>query len=647
MERDDDLQLWAGSGEDDSFIRLFNQIRMSKNVDKSDLCRGICGGGLLTRFEQEDRPLKIMLRDRFLSRLGVYGNRYEKILNGDEYLEWKQRMDIVTAVAKTQPDRAQELLEKYYQDYPAKCKGSKYMGCSSIETQFYYAMAALVQMQRGCSNEEIYESIDRAVRVTVPKVDIIPLKSLLLCPQEINLILERIRYREGEKLAGYQEIIDYIEDSLYDDWCKVQVYPKAVFYYVMELIEGDYLSEIKDVIKVLSRYSELLVLCEGAVELIRDTGLAYYLYELLEAREIIYLRILGMLSDKVKDEYHRLYAENRWWKESLKSVYDQAGVACCMGGYAYLYVENDVYYLGDVVSSRRELYGLSRKEAALNICSVNTLMRVEREEINVQRVIREELFERLKLPKENFHGDIITEDYRAILLARKVQEHGNLLQLEEMQEALGQLECLLDQESNINRQFLERNRLNLLWARREITREEYLASMQEVLEYTVPFEEIFDKGGCYLTNEELLCLYNMCIRSTDQERERYIKCLQEVCRWYEKQEEQGAVVQIKKYSTLVRHIASSLGNVGRYEESDEMSRGLLKLCMENRRLWNTDAAIYCLLWNELQRHYAQGGEELPPALSEKRKTYLSNCLAISEICKEKSLFDFYKGKLQD
>lgn len=646
MEQEKNVQICAGRFEEDSFLQLFNQIRMSKNIDKSDLCRGICSGGLLTRFEQEDRPLKIMLRDRFLSRLGVYGNRYEKILNGDEYLEWKQRMDIVTAIQKKQTDRAEELLGKYYQDFPAKCKGSKYMGCSSLETQFYYAMAALVQIQRGCSKEEIYESIDRAVRVTVPKVDIIPLKNLLLCPQEINLILERIHCREGERLSGYQEIIDYIEDSLYDNWSKVQVYPKAVFYYVMEIIEKDLLSEIKDTIKVLGRYRELLLLCKGAVEIIRDTGLAYYLYELLETQEIIYLRILGMLSDKVKEEYHRLYSENKWWKDSVRSLYEMAGVSCCMTGYEYLYMENDVYYLGDVVSSRRELYGLSRKEAASNICSVNTLMRVEREEINVQRVIREELLERLKLPKENFHGDVITEDYRNILLARKVEDHGNLLQLEEMQEALEQLECLLDPESDINRQFLERNRLNLLWARREITREEYLASMQEVLEYTVPFEEIFDKGGCYLTNEELLCLYNMCIRSTDQERERYIKCLQEACLRYEEQEEYGAQAHIKKYLTFQRYIASCLGNMGRYEESNKISRRLLKLCIENRRLWNIDAEIYCLIWNELQGYYDRG-EELPPKLSKKRKTYLSRCLAISEICKEKSLINFYMGKLQD
>lgn len=646
MEQEKNVQICAGRFEEDSFLQLFNQIRMSKNIDKSDLCRGICSGGLLTRFEQEDRPLKIMLRDRFLSRLGVYGNRYEKILNGDEYLEWKQRMDIVTAIQKKQTDRAEELLGKYYQDFPAKCKGSKYMGCSSLETQFYYAMAALVQIQRGCSKEEIYESIDRAVRVTVPKVDIIPLKNLLLCPQEINLILERIHCREGERLSGYQEIIDYIEDSLYDNWSKVQVYPKAVFYYVMEIIEKDLLSEIKDTIKVLGRYRELLLLCKGAVEIIRDTGLAYYLYELLETKEIIYLRILGMLSDKVKEEYHRLYSENKWWKDSVRSLYEMAGVSCCMTGYEYLYMENDVYYLGDVVSSRRELYGLSRKEAASNICSVNTLMRVEREEINVQKVIREELLERLKLPKENFHGDVITEDYRNILLARKVEDHGNLLQLEEMQEALEQLECLLDPESNINRQFLERNRLNLLWARREITREEYLASMQEVLEYTVPFEEIFDKGGCYLTNEELLCIYNMCLRSTDQERERYIKCLQEVCRWYEEQEEYGAQVHIKKYLTFQRYIASCLGNMGRYEESNKISRRLLKQRMENFMLRSSVSDTYNLLWNELQ-HYSEKEEELPEELLQKKKTYLERCLIMSEIFKDKPLIEFYQGKLQD
>ena len=66
----------------------------------------------------------------------------------------------------------------------------------------------------------------------------------------------------------------------------------------------------------------------------------------------------------------------------------------------YLYQQRWVFYIGDVLRIRREMYGLTQKELCSGICSVKTLRRAEKKESNMQQAYLGALLRRLGLSKE-------------------------------------------------------------------------------------------------------------------------------------------------------------------------------------------------------------------------------------------------------
>ena len=97
------LDLWDFS----SFIRKAREIQ---GITLESLCRGICSFSMMGRVEKGERLLSKELRDRILARLGVCSDGYENFLFREDYIVWKRRQQIVSAIEKSDFRMAESLL---------------------------------------------------------------------------------------------------------------------------------------------------------------------------------------------------------------------------------------------------------------------------------------------------------------------------------------------------------------------------------------------------------------------------------------------------------------------------------------------------------------------------------------------------------
>lgn len=254
---------------DQDFPRFLKQVRKEEKVLLEQLADGLMTASQLARIEKRQRPVHKNMRDRLLGRLGVARDMYENLLNIEDHAAWECERNILCAVERCESQRAQKLIAEYEKREPA---GDK------IKLQFCLVMTAEVMKQQKADRQEIGACYEKAVKLTVPDVKYLRIKKKLLSIQEINMILEYEFYHINEHFEEkYKDLMAFVENSAYDNLSKVKVYPKIVFYYLQGIFERK--SE-----QTADSMRESLQLCDRAVEMLRDTGRAYYLLELMEMK---------------------------------------------------------------------------------------------------------------------------------------------------------------------------------------------------------------------------------------------------------------------------------------------------------------------------------------------------------------------------
>lgn len=487
------------------FSMYITRTRRKYGITMRQLCEGLCTSQELSLLESGKRLPNKLLQDAIAERLGIGSEDYELFLGVTEYRRWEARQRILHCVTWEEAERAERLLEEYY----AGCgKGTGDIG-RKLEKQFYLSMLAQIRRCGGASREELWPLFDEAIRLTVPALEHKPLSHLTLSIKELNLILEAEQYRkDGARLSRYGEILTYIEDAGLDGRGLSKIYPKAVFF----LCRGRLTAAGKKP-PPLAEMTELLRLCNHAVDILRDNYRMYFLWELLDMR--------GQLLERMTECHHRqgeseevdalraMRRENTEIKAVLERLYAEFQVPHETFEYCYLYVMHGVSCMNDVIRIRRQMLGIPPGALCDGICDIKTLRRLERHETMPQRAIVERLFMRLGLSGEFTRTELITDDPEARRLMEKMRRQINSRQWDEAEEILKQLKTLVPLHIPGNRQALMRRDALLHWKKKALGDDGYYKVMRETLELTLPFEAVLKKGDKYLTYTEQTCILSM------------------------------------------------------------------------------------------------------------------------------------------
>ena len=594
---------------------------------------GLINVSLLSRIENGERPLYKTMRNRLLGRLGVTPDMYENLLNNEDYITWKWHHHILYAIEQKDFQKAVQLIQDYEKQEPLDDK---------TKQQFCVVMCAEVLRLQGADNAKLASLYERAVYLTVPQVeqiynDDVPEK--LLSVLEVNTILEYEYYKKSKEKNFVKKCkywIAYVEESFFDRLSKVKIYPKIVWYYLREMLSVD--SELD-----LLELEDALQYCEQAIELLRDTKRAYYLVELLAYKQKILTDIIekSLKDNKLQklETYKKLLQESIEMEQLLKNLYATYHVSEYMQNCTYLYGQRWVFAIGDVLRIRRNMLGLTQEQVCDGICSVKSLRRAEKKQVNMQQEPLEQILRRLGVSKEIQKTALVTNDKSVLYLKNELSIYRNNRETDKARVLLRQLRDKICLEIPENMQFVMECEASLDWMEGMITKEEFAAKEEEALRYTLKADSFYDAEEVYLTETEMSCICKkMQLVDTIEKRESIAFLLH----FFEKFEKENLLSEyIAMYEFVMANVTNELSSMGEYQLAIALDKKVLGEVLRCRRLCIINEFLYDILWSDMQQKLTARQQ----VEKEKMTNDLRQCIIISHFCKRTFYERFYQSKI--
>lgn len=598
------LDLW-------DFPSLIRKAREIQGFTLEALCKDLCSFSMMGKIERGERLAGKELRDRILARLGVCSDGYENFLFYEDYLVWKRRQRIVNAIEKSDFDVAEKELAIY----------EKTNDDLNLEKQFCLVMRAQIMQKRHEDPAVIAKLYEEAVKLTVTDIDDVSIKELCLSVQELDMILEYEKWCRPDKLASRcEEILAYISSEMFDTYSYVKIYPKVIYYLYLSTSDSD-----RD-------WNRLLRLSNQGIEQLRTTGRMYYLWELIEIRREGLTRLRdGIENDgegRKREALQKVIDMMTDWLDALDFVHNLCGTHRKMETSCYLYQQKEAYCISDVIRRRREMLGMTKKELCEGICSEKTIGRLEANKTKPQIEIVRLLFEKLNLSGEYQRWQVVTKDVKAFSIVDTIVYCVNNYDFERAKSLLAELEQYIDMENAINKQYKERIEVRLRLGKREITNVEASEQLKKVLKYTVPYEMAISEGEKYLTNAEILCLFNISVFTENIELNPAFDALIKLCKQMEQDE--GIYEHIAVWEIVMINAANAYGDIGRYDKSDAMSLRIMKECVHCNRMNLLGLALYISIWNYCERKK----KNIPVIQGYSKDEYLKKCISLCQINKD-------------
>lgn len=618
------------------------KLRERQGISRELLGEGLCTRQELFRLERGEWEPDYVLREAFLGRLGVGTEDFEYLLNLEEARHLEQRTQILEAVLWNRREEASERLEEYHRVYGERGREKQPPAVRRLAQQFYLEIKGYLEKGR-MSREELCCIFRQAAELTLPGFEEKPLEEQVFSFAELDLILEVEQHREGGAMPEYLlKVVEYIKKKSMDGRGRAKIYPKAVCALFWCLEKSSY----GRAACLLGTERERLLWehCESSLKVLLDNGRMYYLWEILDMREKLLERKLERYlwqENWMAADTKELLKETQRWKGTLEQVYKDFQVSAETKDVCFLYMPIEIRSVNEVIRLRRRMLGMTREELCREICSMDTLRRLEDNRKMPQRGIARELLKRLGLPGEYARIELETDSQEAQELFRRLQEKLNLCRWDEAEILLKRLENMIDMEVPWNRQAILSREATVRWRRKEIDKAQYCALKRTALELTVPFTAFLQEGEKFLTHQEQTCIQNM-MKGMNEEEELFLTCMKRFEEYYTPFMEKGIVGTMDgMYALIMGTTGSAYGNRGEYDRADLYNIPIIQGSLRLRRLWGLAHALYTRWWNYEER--LKRGIPDDRGLDGIRE--LTGCLVLCEMAGDRNKELFCRKKL--
>lgn len=524
------------------------RLRQEKGYKQEQLCIGLCSVAELARIERNQVIPGHFQLDFIFGRLGKSADKLEYILKKEVYILYELRYKIQTNILHLEFEKAEEVLKEYE---TKKQKNSVY------HRQFILKQQAQIAWMRGEEIEKVLEYTNQAIKETMPLADAWK-RGMALSSAELKLLLFRWEICKGTKmerpLQEVREIMEYSEKSCTDLEELVNIYPYAVLLLIRdsELGEDD---EFK--IYILNR----------AFELLRNRGRLQYLSEIMEQYEK-YLKNRGQ-NEKI-ETLHRERSTLLALEKKFNVHYEKYRLFQSMNR------EFDLDY--EIIRTSREASGKSQEEAAEDICTRETLSRIERGKNSPTDKTLKKLTERLERTRSRIHTVITTEEFEIIELKQEFISSNQRLDEKKSEELLKQLEEKLDITFIENQQYILAEKIKQEIRKERLPLEIQLKKLQNVLKmsFNGSWEKIFENK---LTATEINILNQIAMLYYLEDKNKAISIYENLLQQYEKSLI-NPVFHFSGFGILMGNLTSCLEETGKVDKAMEYGEKRIKMLLE-------------------------------------------------------------------
>lgn len=215
--------------EEYTFGDLIQFCRKVQKVSQCDLCRGLCSVSTLSRMEHGEIDTPILLAQALLQRLGVDSDRFELLLNDQEYEYFAQRQIIEDALHREDILQAEQELAHYQNELSQDKLHQQYikfqqaklalLKCRKLEGQAEAENHSRKAQDRKTLLTSARQLLKEALELTIFESP--GQKYMLFSKTEIEILMTAVQIYDLEKIICVEEFVKKY-DSLE---LKEKIYP--------------------------------------------------------------------------------------------------------------------------------------------------------------------------------------------------------------------------------------------------------------------------------------------------------------------------------------------------------------------------------------------------------------------------------------
>lgn len=465
---------------------MISKLRQELKISQEQLGRGLTDIVELSRLENGGKETDRFLLEALFQRLGKSVDKFEMTISEEEYRLILLQSLILENFVAGQYDMTAVLL----QEYKEQPKSGK-----PLHRQFMQEMESLLDYQVRGETMLCLQGLLQALEITFPKWRQEGIANSYLCLQEVQilLLLLMVLVQTGEvKVARtkLEELQVYLEKRYTDPEELAKVYPQCTW-----LLSRVCCTEMD--------YGRAYDICCLGIRCIAGSGNLAAAGRLLELQahclEKMERREEAAQTEQVRQAVLFLY--------ELTEESEPDDISCIL----ITSQREELLINRELLKDMRAAQGLSQEELCEDICSWETLSRIENGKRKPNRKNLYKMFKRLKLDRENYYSYIQADSFELYEMAYLLQRVVMWGCAEEEAALVEKLEQKLDMTVPVNRQFIESSKLGQAIRNEEIDEKTAIKEAERILRYTMkdycgsvyrtPFRE-----ECVLLNQIALCL---------------------------------------------------------------------------------------------------------------------------------------------
>lgn len=458
---------------------MLSQLRKQAEIPQNDLARGILTVDELSKVEKGKKGIDRMSLDALFQRIGKSLDKMELAMSMEEYRLLELRFNILNmlSVKDAENPKDTETPDTYIEKYAAYIDDSKPIQRQAL--MLLHVVKSYIENGNAGRNAALFE---KALEITFPKWQEMELINVRLCTQEIQLLLAILYIKlniEGNQdnnlinlpeeqqqmFAMLQKLYDYIDNRYTDEEERAKVYPQCAWILSSACLwRGD----------IRMAYE----ICQKGVDCLAENGVLTVMEELLEVK-IKCLEKLGVVDGIQKAQNH---------KDSIAFLHEVVGKPRISEKIVMVFltsIQGEIVVTNELIREMRLSQKMSQEELSADICTQETLSRIESGMRTPNTNKLYQMFKRLGIERERYYGFIAADDYA---LYEKVRLHKRNIGREEVEQAeqiFDELVEKLDYEDVVNKQFIDTCRIAKQLRKKEISCESAYEELKKILDYTM------------------------------------------------------------------------------------------------------------------------------------------------------------------
>lgn len=591
------------------------KYRRKHGITIEELSMGLCTTSQISGWENGNGSIDFGIRYRIMSRLFVEDYSSGWKVTHDEYEIWRKQNNIVWLLCNEKYEEARAAIENYENEEELK----------PLETQFILRIKAVYLMCVDGDKDEIYRLTKEAFAMTVPNFASEKMEDMVLSSFELDMLLDMERYSTNRRKI-YGAVIGYLITREIEAPYQRKILPKATYYYI-DAIDIDRIDNAEWAAVLVEKINY-------AIECLRDTGYLNYMLELLTKKIAIIKKIVEILP-KEKDYYQGALDKTQERIDVIEALYSEYGVRKDTVLIPDTFVPSSVYDMSEIVYKRRQMLGISQKTLSNDTCDIKTVRRWEQGKTVPQEYIRNLIFDKLNIIKSRIpFAETSVIFFKGGMLEYNADTWGKRKEYKYKVSYMHDLTDMADEEIENGFDYYGDEAgygLNLI---------RYPERVGEEIESRYPVDTIINAEVCWFEKAELMQYVNY-ITFLKAGGKDYTGYLQALKAYGDKM--RGTDLELSEWvfmEYLYDIAASTYGDKGKYNESNEMAEYLIKGQLSYRRFHEIPRMIYNKLWNNNEAQKAKGLGEVSETIE-----MLKRCILFSELAKNNAMAEFYRRKV--